>query len=199
LANILVAWASVFVANPGGFTDDTILAARWPMPSVVPPSWPPAQGATRTAAPSFTIDAAGCKDAGGNKFDMSVYTFGRPARSLAGARLREWDAAPEKKLIPFKLKRESWLYTWHVRLPGSAEPVALPLRPLWPGFALNTLFYAALAWGMWQVPLAMRRRSRRRAGKCVKCGYDLRATPAASPCPECGEPKQQIAKQQSSK
>jgi predicted RNA-binding Zn-ribbon protein involved in translation (DUF1610 family) len=74
-----------------------------------------------------------------------------------------------------------------------------PYLPLWPGFALNTLFYAVLAWGVWQVPLAMRRRSRRRAGRCIKCGYDLRATPAASPCPECGEPKQQIAKQQSSK
>jgi hypothetical protein len=64
--------------------------------------------------------------------------------------------------------------------------ILLPYYPIWPGFALNTLFYAALAWGVWQVPLAMRRRSRRRAGKCARCGYDLRATPAGSPCPECG-------------
>jgi hypothetical protein len=83
--------------------------------------------------------------------------------------------------------------------PDSTSSPSLPLEPIWPGFALNTFFYAALAWGLWQIPLAIRRRSRRRAGKCVKCGYDLRATPAGSPCPECGEPKQQIAKQQSSK
>jgi hypothetical protein len=65
----------------------------------------------------------------------------------------------------------------------------LPLRPIWLGFALNTLFYAALAWGLWQVPLALRRRSRSKKGLCVRCGYDLKGlggSAAGRVCPECG-------------
>lgn len=41
---------------------------------------------------------------------------------------------------------------WPVRIPFYGNRV-LPLIPLWPGFALNTPFYAAIAWGLWQVPL----------------------------------------------
>jgi hypothetical protein len=69
---------------------------------------------------------------------------------------------------------------------------AIPFIPIWPGFALNTLFYAALAWGLWQLPLAIRRRRRRTTGRCVACGYDLKGLAvgaAGEPghvCPECG-------------
>jgi hypothetical protein len=64
--------------------------------------------------------------------------------------------------------------------------IGLPLFPLWPGFALNTIFYAALAWILWQIPLALRRHRRRRAGRCTRCNYDLKGLPPGSPCPECG-------------
>ncbi len=66
------------------------------------------------------------------------------------------------------------------------ETRGLPCIPIWPGFALNTLFYAALAWGLWQVPLALRRRRRRAKGMCVRCGYDLKGLAAEAGCPECG-------------
>jgi len=66
---------------------------------------------------------------------------------------------------------------------------ALPLWPIWPGFAINTLFYAAICWLLFAAPFAVRRMSHRRRGLCVSCGYDLRGRlNDAAACPECGHP-----------
>jgi hypothetical protein len=62
---------------------------------------------------------------------------------------------------------------------------ALPLRPTWPGLALDALFYGAV-WGMALfAPRVALRSLRRRRGLCVRCGYDLRDQMAPG-CPECG-------------
>ena len=69
-------------------------------------------------------------------------------------------------------------------------PIGIPFRPLWTGLALNVLTLTLAWWIVLVVPFAMRDavlvalRSRR--GLCPSCAYDLRATPAGSPCPECG-------------
>ncbi len=60
-----------------------------------------------------------------------------------------------------------------------------PLRPFWPGFAINTLFYAAILWLVIPGPFALRRLIRRRRGHCPACGYDLRHGEHEA-CPECG-------------
>ncbi len=62
----------------------------------------------------------------------------------------------------------------------------LPLRPIWPGFAINTVFYAAILWMLFAAPFALRRRLRIKRGLCPACGYDLRGS-GASVCPECGK------------
>jgi hypothetical protein len=64
---------------------------------------------------------------------------------------------------------------------------ALPLIPIWPGFAINTVFYAAVLWMLFAAPFALRKWRRIRRGLCPKCGYDLRNRPMdAAVCPECG-------------
>jgi len=61
----------------------------------------------------------------------------------------------------------------------------LPIRPIWPGFLINTLFYTIVLWLLIPGPFALRRLIRIKRGRCRKCGYDLRGTPGSG-CPECG-------------
>jgi hypothetical protein len=61
----------------------------------------------------------------------------------------------------------------------------LPVRPLWPGFAINTIFYAAIMWFLFFAPGAIRKRVRRKRGQCAACGYSLRDI-TSDKCPECG-------------
>ncbi len=74
---------------------------------------------------------------------------------------------------------DSWWRTRHRMRPA-------PHRPLWPGFFTNTLFYAVILWALWSAPFAARRIIRRRRGRCVRCGYDLRYADHDA-CPECGQ------------
>jgi hypothetical protein len=68
--------------------------------------------------------------------------------------------------------------------PFRARPGAvLPLRPVWPGFAINTLFYAGVLWVLWATPFALRRMIRRRRGQCPACAYPIGQSPV---CTECG-------------
>lgn len=81
--------------------------------------------------------------------------------------------------FPFRNKPQG---TWQVDL------VHLPLRPLFPGFYLNTALFAALWWAalFWR-PLRRRRRIAR--GQCPACAYSLAGLPEGSiKCPECGGP-----------
>ena len=66
-----------------------------------------------------------------------------------------------------------------------ANPRVLPLRPIWPGFTANTLFYAAVLWLLIPGPFVLRRVIRLRRGLCPACGYDLGHAEHEG-CPECG-------------
>ena len=60
-----------------------------------------------------------------------------------------------------------------------------PLRPIWPGFAIDTLVYGALWLGLLVGFGATKRALRTRRGHCPQCGYDLRGDLDAG-CSECG-------------
>jgi hypothetical protein len=60
---------------------------------------------------------------------------------------------------------------------------ALPLEPLWPGFAINTIFYAAILWVLFFAPGKLKRAIRRRRGLCPACAYPIGSSPV---CTECG-------------
>lgn len=59
----------------------------------------------------------------------------------------------------------------------------MPLRPIWPGFAINTLVYAFVIGAAWSGVGTLCRAIRRRRGLCARCAYPVGASPV---CTECG-------------
>jgi tRNA(Ile2) C34 agmatinyltransferase TiaS len=58
---------------------------------------------------------------------------------------------------------------------------------LWPGFAINTIFYAAMLWLLWIASGKIRRFIRIRGHRCPACGYQIDSVPGIGPrCSECG-------------
>jgi len=65
----------------------------------------------------------------------------------------------------------------------------LPVHPVWPGFLVNTLFYAIILWLLIPGPFVLRRLIRVRRDLCPKCTYPMGESAV---CTECGRklPKQ---------
>lgn len=116
---------------------------------------------------------------------LGVHSAGWPLRSLRGTHAYTWtyrgSAIAESRFSHLIELPTGYLWlSW---------PRYFPTNPIWPGFAIDTLFFGLLGWGAFRFPAAIRRSRRRRAGKCLKCGYDLaglRSPDRTTTCPECG-------------
>ncbi len=71
----------------------------------------------------------------------------------------------------------------------SRFPLMLPYLPIWPGLLANTAICGGAWWALLFGPGVLKRWHRRRTGRCVTCGYDLRGLSGRSEgvCPECGD------------
>lgn len=61
----------------------------------------------------------------------------------------------------------------------------LPMRPLWGGLVVDVALFAGAWLCVVAVCAGVRRRVRRRRGKCGACGFDLTGS-TGDACPECG-------------
>jgi len=67
----------------------------------------------------------------------------------------------------------------HVAIEG--HPIGW--MPVLPGFAINTIFYAAGEWALFAAPFVIRKGTRIKRGLCPTCAYPVGASEA---CSECG-------------
>lgn len=107
-----------------------------------------------------------------------LYRAGWPTSALEGARWIDYrpswegqgpDIHSNQTLFAF----EAW----------NGQRWLLPFGAIWPGFATNTLFYAAILWLLFAAPFALRRRLRLKRGLCSACAYPIGESVT---CTECG-------------
>jgi hypothetical protein len=79
----------------------------------------------------------------------------------------------------FKMNDQPWLVFDQGR--------CFPTIPLWPGFAINTVFYAAILSVLWIAPGPIRQFIRMKRHRCAACGYQI-AKGVGPVCSECGHP-----------
>ena len=115
---------------------------------------------------------------------VAVLDAGWPLRALR-AEWRARGATPESLRASLHLHlglEIQWMP--NPELVGPGLPLALPVRPIVPGFVFNTLFYAGILWVLIYSPFALRRFIRRRRALCPSCGY---AVGQSTVCTECGK------------
>jgi hypothetical protein len=114
-------------------------------------------------------------------FGAEQISAGWPLLSLMGGRwvFNQWDHVAIRQVTV----NEEFIHA--LAVPDGGWRRVLPLGPIWPGFAINTILYAAILWGVFFGPGMVKRGLRRRRGLCPACAYPIGSSPV---CTECGKP-----------
>jgi hypothetical protein len=107
---------------------------------------------------------------------VSHFKYGWPCRSMHAFTYSENLKRTEKYAIMLVIEQGD---IYHER------KALIALMPLWPGFAINTIFYAATLWVLFFAPGTIRRIIRRKRGLCPACAYPVGTSDV---CTECGAP-----------
>lgn len=188
---IAAAWSLAFFiarVEPRDTFRYTDLPASWPL--WVPADWPAyselaARRGIRARAFEHSIGSVYL-----SRTQLAADTAGRPmaymyvtSRTEAGIPFRAFASESGEAVIagaPVKPAIAPGL------LGGFALYAPLPMSPLWPAFAADTLFFGAVVWSARTTIRAISRRLRIKPGHCPSCGYSLSGLAPGSPCPECG-------------
>lgn len=111
---------------------------------------------------------------------LSSRCVGRGDHSPVGG---VWRSGLGPQSVDWKQWERGWRLKNQIRIVDPAdEKWTLPVNVHWIGFVGNTIFWA-LPWSVPLLLLTLRRRWRRRQGRCEACGYPI-GTSAV--CTECG-------------
>jgi hypothetical protein len=104
---------------------------------------------------------------------------GWPARALCG---HQWTKLDPKGIGPTITVLQS---LWSHNAGPFRSPQLWPYELIWPGFALNTIFYAAILWVLFAAPGSVRRLRwglRIRRGLCPACAYPVGTSETCTEC-----------------
>jgi hypothetical protein len=125
----------------------------------------------RFNGPPNAVDLAALEAQG--DFSVCVIHSGAPLRAVSW---HDWNGRPQSARYAATRGNDGLRIT---------DAMAIPVHVLWPGFAINTLFYAGILWLIFAAPFALRRRRRIKRGLCPACAYPVGASDV---CTECGAP-----------
>jgi hypothetical protein len=116
--------------------------------------------------------------------DISEQLIGWPFLAMASRTISRHEPEVSFSLETTALKLPS---EWSLGSGRNKTRSMLPVVPIWPGFAINTIFYAAMLWMLLFVPGKIRRFIRIRGHRCPACGYQIVPGGGIGPvCSECG-------------
>ncbi len=202
IINVAVAWFTSWAAQwPTLQLHDNPAIRHWPQ--TVPPHWPALKAVrqaqlfgwtlTRYASSQFSpkvfegdatpeqLHASSAQVRISEWFLIDYYDFGWPSRSLHAERWTEdayVDSRPMKRTEGHPVPS-----LWRNGYRARTVTGCLPFGPRWPGFAINTVFYAAVLWLLFAAPGKVRRIIRGRRGQCPACAYPVGTSEV---CTECG-------------
>ena len=158
--------------------------ADWPRPHEEHGyvSWLEEQRFTSSGAGTILPPGVMLSSGGMPVVEQAYFAAGWPMRTV------HWSANLDNRAVPRGMATATDYegnVSWPSWLSGHARGGSFAIRPIWPGFVVNTLFYAVLvAIGYLTLRRAIRafRLARR---LCPTCAYPIGASRI---CTECGEP-----------
>ena len=186
VVNVAVAWGcATWGRHPDDLPQWRFIRSHWV--KSIPPDWSPRPDFASKVV-TFGQTFVSCEGRTRRPDDTSweiqeVREFGFPMRAML--LMRNWIAS-DWLYLP-----AGWEDEWIVPelIPWQESPISalqeryVPRHPIWPGFAINTLFYAATLWLLFAFPFTLRRWRRIRRRLCAKCAYPLGTSTV---CTECG-------------
>jgi hypothetical protein len=213
IINVAVAWLPFLRAQwPGSQLKVAPFIHDWPV--AVPSHWPNMESALQADFPTWTLTRYTAHrnvpkleprmspedvlkeikkyqgKSSSKAFIIDRYDCGWPIRSLRAEHWLEFLTTGQPPGTYF-YEGHPEPSIWRNGIRARTAVQCLPIGPLWTGFAINTIFCAAILWVLVASAGFVRRRIRARRGQCPACAYPIGSSDV---CTECGKPVRSIGR-----